>query len=68
MIDNALLVIVVYLASAAVMSLASIIAMVAIMRYQVKTAGRIAADITSGLSGRIERSIKRDIDSGTFFY
>lgn len=37
-------------------------------RYITRGASKISHEVVGGLSSKIERDIKRDIDSGKFFY
>lgn len=62
------LVLVAFMAVALLITLCGVIGTVLVTRYISRSAERIGRDISAGMARKIEADIKRDIDSGNFFY
>lgn len=50
------------------LTVSSVIAITLCVKYTAKAANRISKDIANGMARKVENNIKRDIDSGHFFY
>lgn len=59
---------IVYMIVITVIMLFGLAALVYVARFNMKGAERISKNIANGMAAKVEDNIKRDIDSGKFFY
>ena len=62
------LIFIAFMLTSVIVSISGVIGCVLAARYISRGAERIGRDISRGMASRIEREIRRDIDSGEFYY